>query len=104
MSLKIGINGFGRIGKLAFQAGVFDPETEFVAINHPSLTPEYAAYMLKYDTVHGRWDHEISWDENSITVNGKKTLVFNCERPEDRTKEEGREEVSFYRKNRITRK
>ena len=83
MSLKIGINGFGRIGKLAFQAGVFDPETEFVAINHPSLTPEYAAYMLKYDTVHGRWDHEISWDENSITVNGKKTLVFNCERPED---------------------
>ena len=83
MSVKIGINGFGRIGKLAFQAGVFDPEVEFVAINHPSLTPEYAAYMLKYDTVHGRWDHEISWDENSITVNGKKTLVLNCDKPED---------------------
>lgn len=83
MSVKIGINGFGRIGKLAFQAGVFDPEVEFVAINHPSLTPEYAAYMLKYDTVHGRWDHEISWDEHSITVNGKKTMVFNCDKPED---------------------
>lgn len=83
MSLKIGINGFGRIGKLAFQSGVFDPEVEFVAINHPSLTPEYAAYMLKYDTVHGRWDHEVTWDENSITVNGKKTMVFNFDKPED---------------------
>ena len=83
MSVKIGINGFGRIGKLAFKAGIDDPEVEFVAINHPSLTPEYAAYMLKYDTVHGRWDADITWDENSITVNGKKTMVFNCEKPGD---------------------
>ena len=83
MSVKIGINGFGRIGKLAFKAGIDDPEVEFVAINHPSLTPEYAAYMLKYDTVHGRWDADISWDSDSITVNGKKTLVFNCEKPGD---------------------
>lgn len=81
MSVKIGINGFGRIGKLAFKAGIDDPEVEFVAINHPSLTPEYAAYMLRYDTVHGRWDVDVTWDENSITVNGKKIMVFNCETP-----------------------
>lgn len=83
MSIKIGINGFGRIGKLAFQAGIYDENVEFVAINHPSLTPEYAAYMLKYDTVHGRWNEEISWDDNSITVCGKKTSIFNFAKPED---------------------
>ena len=83
MSIKIGINGFGRIGKLAFKSAIYDPKVEFVGINHPSLTPEYAAYMLKYDTVHGRWDEEITWDENSITVCGKKTMIFNCENPGD---------------------
>lgn len=83
MGVKIGINGFGRIGKLAFKAGVYDKDVEFVAINHPSLTPEYAAYMLKYDTVHGRWDEEITFDENSITVCGKKTLIYNFDSPCD---------------------
>ena len=84
MSVKIGINGFGRIGKLAFKAGIDDPEVEFVAINHPSLTPEYAAYMLKYDTVHGRWDADISWDSDSITVNGKKDAgVQTAKKPGD---------------------
>ena len=49
MSVKIGINGFGRIGKLAFKAGIDDPEVEFVAINHPSLTPEYAFKLAEAD-------------------------------------------------------
>ena len=75
MSVKIGINGFGRIGKLAFKAGIDDPEVEFVAINHPSLTPEYAAYMLKYDTMHGICKAEIGSTENAIVVNGKEIPV-----------------------------
>ncbi len=76
MSIKIGINGFGRIGRLVFRAGVKNPKYEFVAINDPFMSPDYMAYMLRYDTVHGRFDGEISYDENSITVDGKKILFY----------------------------
>ena len=54
MAIKVGINGFGRIGRLVFRAGLDNPNIEFVGINDPFMTPDYCAYMLKYDTVHGR--------------------------------------------------
>ena len=76
MSIKIGINGFGRIGRLVFRAGLKNPDLEFVAINDPFMSPDYMAYMLKYDTIHGRYQGEISFDENSITVDGKKILFY----------------------------
>lgn len=76
MAIKIGINGFGRIGRLVFRAGLSDPNLEFVAINDPFMSPDYMAYMLRYDTIHGQFKGEISYDENSITVNGKKVLFF----------------------------
>ncbi|MDR2671344.1 MAG: type I glyceraldehyde-3-phosphate dehydrogenase [Oscillospiraceae bacterium] len=76
MSIKIGINGFGRIGRLVFRAGLANPQVEFVGINDPFMSPDYMAYMLRYDTVHGRFDGEISHDDSSITVNGKKILFF----------------------------
>ncbi len=76
MSIKVGINGFGRIGRLVFRAGLSNPKVEFVAINDPFMSPDYMAYMLRYDTVHGRFEGEISHDENSITVNGKKILFY----------------------------
>ena len=76
MSIKVGINGFGRIGRLVFRAGLKSEEIEFVGINDPFMTPDYMAYMLRYDTVHGKFDGEISYDENSITVNGKKVNFF----------------------------
>ena len=76
MSIKIGINGFGRIGRLVFRAGLKNPNLEFVAINDPFMSPDYMAYMLKYDTIHGRYQGEISFDENSITVDGKKILFY----------------------------
>lgn len=74
--MKIGINGFGRIGSLAFKVSM-KKGVNVVAINDPFITPDYMAYMIKYDTVHGRFDGTISYDENSITVNGNKIRVYN---------------------------
>ena len=68
MSIKVGINGFGRIGKLTFQAALNKEEVEIVAINDPFITADYMAYMTKYDTVHGRFQGEVSGEENTLTV------------------------------------
>ena len=76
MSIKIGINGFGRIGRLVFRAGLSRPDVEFVGINDPGMTPDYMAYMLRYDTIHGKFDGTIEYDESSITVNGHKVNVY----------------------------
>ena len=51
MAIRVGINGFGRIGRLVFRAGLENKNIEFTAINDPFMTPDYCAYMLKYDTV-----------------------------------------------------
>lgn len=76
MSIKVGINGFGRIGRLVFRAGIARDDIEFVGINDPFMTPDYMAYMLKYDTIHGRFQGTISYDDESITVNGKKVMFY----------------------------
>ncbi|MCL2034316.1 MAG: type I glyceraldehyde-3-phosphate dehydrogenase [Oscillospiraceae bacterium] len=81
MAIKIGINGFGRIGRLVFRAGILNPEYEFIAINDPFMSPDYVAYMLKYDTIHGRFEGTIEHDENSVTVDGKKILFFSEKDP-----------------------
>ena len=77
MSIKIGINGFGRIGKLAFQAALEKGDVEVVAINDPFISADYMAYMVKYDTVHGRFAGKIKGEENTLTVNGKEIKVYN---------------------------
>lgn len=72
MTIKVGINGFGRIGRMVFRAAAKDfPEIEVVAIND-LLDADYLAYMLKYDSVHGRFDGDISVDGNFLVVNGKR--------------------------------
>ena len=76
MSIKIGINGFGRIGRFVFRAGINCDDIEFLGINDPGMTPDYMAYMLKYDTMHGQFDGTISYDDESITVNGKKVMFY----------------------------
>ncbi len=78
MAIKVGINGFGRIGRMVFRAGLGNPNIEFVAVNDPFMTPDYMAYMLKYDTIHGQYEGTIEWDDSSITVDGKKVL-FHAE-------------------------
>ncbi|MBU0752906.1 MAG: type I glyceraldehyde-3-phosphate dehydrogenase [Gammaproteobacteria bacterium] len=72
MAIKVGINGFGRIGRMAFRAIAKDfPEIEVVGIND-LLEPDYLAYMLKYDSVHGRFNGDISVEGNNLIVKGKK--------------------------------
>jgi glyceraldehyde 3-phosphate dehydrogenase len=72
MAIKVGINGFGRIGRMAFRAIAKDfPDMEVVAIND-LLDPEYLAYMLKYDSVHGNFKGDIAVEGNNMVVNGKK--------------------------------
>ena len=77
MSIKIGINGFGRIGKLAFQAALSKEGVEIVAINDPFIAADYMAYMVKYDSVHGRFQGTISAEEGKLVVNGKEIKVYN---------------------------
>ncbi len=73
MAIKVGINGFGRIGRMVFRAAVenFANDIEIVGIND-LLDPDYLAYMLKYDSVHGIFKHEIAVDGNNLVVDGKK--------------------------------
>ena len=77
MAIKVGINGFGRIGKLTFQAALGKEEVEIVAVNDPFITADYMAYMVKYDTVHGKFNGEVKGEENTLTINGKDIKVYN---------------------------
>ena len=82
MSIKVGINGFGRIGRMVFRASLNHPEIEIVGIN--DLCPaDYLAYMLKYDTMHGKCEAEIGHTENAIIVNGKEIPVSAERNPAD---------------------
>ncbi|MBK1441437.1 type I glyceraldehyde-3-phosphate dehydrogenase [Parapedobacter sp. ISTM3] len=72
--MKIGINGFGRIGRLAFRAAVNRPGVEIVGIND-LVDPEYMAYMLKYDSTHGRFDGTVEAKDGNLIVNGKTIRV-----------------------------
>jgi glyceraldehyde 3-phosphate dehydrogenase len=79
MTIKVGINGFGRIGRMAFRAIAKDfPGIEVVGIND-LLDADYLAYMLKYDSVHGRFDGDVAVDGNNLVVNGK-TIRLTAER------------------------
>jgi glyceraldehyde 3-phosphate dehydrogenase len=73
MTLRVGINGFGRIGRMVFRAAVqnFAQDIEVVGIND-LLEPDYLAYMLRYDSVHGRFAGEVAVDGNTLVVNGKR--------------------------------
>ena len=77
MSVKVGINGFGRIGKLALQAALENDEVEVVAVNDPFIAADYMAYMVKYDSMHGRFKGEIKSEEGKLIVNGKTVNVYN---------------------------
>ena len=81
MSIKIGINGFGRIGRLVFRAAVAADDIEVVAVNAPDKAPDLIAYTIRYDTVHGRFDGTVESDDSSVTVNGKRIPILNSRDP-----------------------
>lgn len=73
MSVRVAINGFGRMGKLAFRSGFPNPDFEIVHINDPAGTAQAAAHLLKFDSVHGKWNKEVSCNsDDSINIEGKK--------------------------------
>ncbi len=81
--IKVGINGFGRIGRLVFRASIERDNLDVVAINDPFIDLEYMVYMLKYDSVHGRFDGDVSVKGDKLVVNGKEITVFQCMNPEE---------------------
>ena len=79
---KIGINGFGRIGRLVLRASLKNPDVEIMAINDPADS-KTLAHLLKYDSVHGTLKDDIGYGEDYITVNGKKILVSSDRNPSE---------------------
>ncbi|KAI9814008.1 MAG: hypothetical protein M1827_003472 [Pycnora praestabilis] len=76
---KVGINGFGRIGRIVFRNAVEHDDIDIVAVNDPFIDPKYAAYMLKYDSTHGQFKGEIKVEENALIIKGK-TVKFYMEK------------------------
>ena len=73
---KIGINGFGRIGRLILREAASRKDVEVVAVNDPFIDVTYAKYMLQYDSIHGRFKGDLRVDGNALVVNGKKVQFF----------------------------
>ena len=83
MAIKVGINGFGRIGRMVFRAAVQNfPDIEVVGIND-LLEPDYLAYMLQYDSVHGRFKGTVTVDGNTLVVNGKRIRLTAIKDPSE---------------------
>jgi len=78
MAIKVGINGFGRIGRLVFRAAAANPNIAVVAVNDPFIDLDYMVYMLRYDTVHGQFKGDISIKDGKLVVNGEETAVYAC--------------------------
>ena len=78
MAIRVGINGFGRIGRVVIRAAMDMPEIEIRAINLRNANLEYMVYMLKYDTVFGRFPKALDHDKSGIYIDGKHVDVFSC--------------------------
>jgi len=81
MKAKVGINGFGRIGRLVFRAAMYNEKVDVVGINDPFIDLEYMVYMLKYDTVHGQFKGTIETKGDKLVVNGKEIAVYASMNP-----------------------
>ncbi len=81
--VKVGINGFGRIGRLVFRAACANPNVEVNAINDPFIDVDYMVYMLRYDTVHGQFQGTIEVKDGDLVVNGHAIKVYACMNPQE---------------------
>lgn len=83
MAIKVGINGFGRIGRLVFRSSLEREDIDVVAINDPFIELDYMKYMLEYDTIHGKIQSKVEILDGDLVVDGKRVKVFNCMDPKD---------------------
>jgi glyceraldehyde 3-phosphate dehydrogenase len=83
MAVKMGINGFGRIGRLVMRASQSRPDIQVVGINDPFIDLDYMVYMLKYDTVHGQFKGTVEAKDGKLVVNGKAISVYAAMKPEE---------------------
>ena len=81
MKAKVGINGFGRIGRLVFRAAMYNDKVDVVGINDPFIDLDYMVYMLRYDTVHGQFKGTIETKGDKLVVNGKEIAVYASMNP-----------------------
>lgn len=81
--IKVGINGFGRIGRLVMRSSLERDDIDVVAINDPFIDLEYMRYMLQYDTIHGKLNKEIEVAEDGLIIDGKKVIVYNFKEPSE---------------------
>ncbi len=81
--VKVGINGFGRIGRLVFRASLNRSDVSVVAINDPFIDLDYMVYMLQYDSVHGRFKGDVCIKGDKLVVNGKEISVYACKDPKE---------------------
>ncbi len=81
--VKVGINGFGRIGRLVFRASLERKDLQVVAVNDPFIDLDYMVYMLRYDSAHGRFEGSIEIKGDKLVVNGQEVTVFNCMNPNE---------------------
>jgi len=83
MATKVGINGFGRIGRLVFRASVARDDIEVVAINDPFIDLEYMKYMLTFDSIHGKFEGDVEIKGDKLVVNGKEISVYASKEPSE---------------------
>lgn len=81
--VKVGINGFGRIGRLVLRASLSREDVQVVAINDPAISVDYMVYMMKYDTAQGRFNGEVYEKDGKLVVNGKEITVYALMKPEE---------------------
>lgn len=81
--VAVGINGFGRIGRVVFRVALDNPSVKVVAINDPFIDLEYMKYMLRYDSTHGKFNGTIDSSGDCLIVNGRPIKVFSCRKPEE---------------------
>jgi len=83
MNVKLGINGFGRIGRLVMRASLERDNVDVLAVNDPFIDLEYMKYMLTYDSIHGKLNATVEVVGNDLVINGKVVKVFNCKDPNE---------------------
>ncbi|KAG8767869.1 hypothetical protein FRC20_005598, partial [Serendipita sp. 405] len=76
MTVRVGINGFGRIGRIVFRNAILDPKIDILAVNDPFIDLQYMAYMFKYDSTHGRFKGSVEVKDGKLVIEGKAVTVF----------------------------